>query len=133
MVTIMLGTGDSRLLKLVPRPILRTFIGLAIKAQAKEAKEGDVPLRDLIPTMRYEIRVIYDTAGPASRFSDIAADVLLFGGRRSAAYLRTALDALEAALPNARRVELPGVGHIAADNGGKPELVAAELRRFFEG
>ena len=30
-----------------------------------------------------------------------------------------------------RRVMLSGVGHTAADNSGKPEFVAAELRSFF--
>jgi hypothetical protein len=29
------------------------------------------------------------------------------------------------------RVTLPGTGHTAADNSGKPELVAAQLRAFF--
>jgi pimeloyl-ACP methyl ester carboxylesterase len=30
------------------------------------------------------------------------------------------------------RIELAGVGHVAADNDGKPQLVARELRRFLE-
>ena len=34
-------------------------------------------------------------------------------------------------LPRARRVTLPGAGHTAADNSGKPGLVAAQLRAFF--
>ena len=59
------------------------------------------------------------------------ADVLLLGGSKSAPYLRHALDALGGVLPNAQRIELPGVGHLAADNGGKPEIVATELRAFF--
>jgi len=38
---------------------------------------------------------------------------------------------LSAVLPRARRVTLRGVGHTAADNGGRPDLVARELRTFF--
>ena len=58
-------------------------------------------------------------------------EVLLLGGAMSARNLTAALDGLSAVLPRARRVTLPGTGHTAADNGGKPELVAAQLRAFF--
>jgi len=34
-------------------------------------------------------------------------------------------------LPNVERVELQGLSHGAALDGGKPERVAQELRRFF--
>lgn len=39
----------------------------------------------------------------------------------------------EKTLPHVRRVEFTGVGHLAADNSGKPELVAQALRQFFAG
>jgi hypothetical protein len=52
--------------------------------------------------------------------------------------LKHDLDALEKVLPRVTRIELPGLGHAAALNydkqrnrGGKPELVAQALRRFF--
>jgi hypothetical protein len=45
--------------------------------------------------------------------------------------LTATMDALSAVLPDARRVTLAGVGHTAADNGGRPGLVAAQLRAFF--
>jgi hypothetical protein len=60
--------------------------------------------------------------------------VLLLGGTRSPAYLRTALDALERVIPHAERHDFAGLDHSAsgnADRRGKPALVAAELRRFF--
>jgi hypothetical protein len=41
------------------------------------------------------------------------------------------LNGLEPVLPHVRRVTLPGVGHLAADNSGKPQLVAEQLRAFF--
>ncbi|WP_405137410.1 alpha/beta fold hydrolase [Nocardia sp. NBC_01388] len=49
----------------------------------------------------------------------------------SIGYLRDASDTLEKLLPDVRRVTLPGVGHMAALNDEKPELVAAALRNFF--
>lgn len=59
------------------------------------------------------------------------ADVLLLGSSKSPAFLRNTLDALEAVIPNVRRVELQGLGHAAALDGGKPERVAQELLTFF--
>ena len=59
--------------------------------------------------------------------------MLLLGGSKSPAYLRTALDALEKVLPHAERHEFAGLDHGAsgnADRRGKPALVAAELRAF---
>jgi hypothetical protein len=41
------------------------------------------------------------------------------------------LNGLEAVVPHVRRVTLPGAGHLAADNSGKPQLVADQLRAFF--
>jgi hypothetical protein len=61
----------------------------------------------------------------------VSAETLLLGGERSPAYLKAALNGLEPVLPHVRRVTLPGVGHLAADNSGKPQLVAEQLRAFF--
>ncbi len=61
-------------------------------------------------------------------------EVLLLGGSQSPKFLKTALDALEKALPRAKRVEFPGLGHAApwnTDKRGKPEPIAQELLRFF--
>jgi len=57
--------------------------------------------------------------------------VLLIGGARSARNLTATLDRLSAVLPGTRRVTLPRTGHTAADNSGKPGLVATQLRTFF--
>jgi len=59
--------------------------------------------------------------------------VLSLGGNQSAANFLSALDALEEVLPRVGHVQLSGVGHLAADDAGKPEHVAHELRRFFSG
>ena len=45
--------------------------------------------------------------------------------------LQIPLNGLEPVLPRVLRVTLSGVGHLAADNSGKHERVAAELRKFF--
>jgi pimeloyl-ACP methyl ester carboxylesterase len=134
LVTVMKGTADRTTLRLVPRFLLVAALGLAIGAtRGRPAPPGVVSPRDLIPTIHYDARTVREAAGPPDRFAGLDRDceVLLLGGARSARSLTAALDRLSAVLPGARRATLPGVGHTAADNGGRPELVAAELRAFF--
>jgi pimeloyl-ACP methyl ester carboxylesterase len=61
----------------------------------------------------------------------VRAEVLLLGGSESPSFLKRTLDALCRVLPNVERVELQGLSHGAALDGGKPERVAQELRSFF--
>ena len=99
--------------------------------ESRPVPAGVVSPRDLIPTMHYDAQTVLDAAGPLDRFAGLSCDVLLLGGARSARNLTAAMDGLSAVLPRARRVTLPGTGHTAADNSGKPELVAAQLQAFF--
>ncbi len=95
------------------------------------ASRDDVPLKALVHTMHYDAQLVIESEGSLQSFRDVPAEVLLLGGTRSPFYLKKSLRALERVLPHARRVEFAGLGHLAADNSGKPDLVAAELRRFF--
>ncbi|MEV0605556.1 alpha/beta hydrolase [Polymorphospora rubra] len=131
LVTVMKGTRDSRIVDVLPRAVLVPLLGLAMRAQARRATGADVPLRDLVPTMRHDARLVLDAVDLVEASAAVRSEVLLVGGGRSAAYLRDALDALEATVPGARRVELPGVGHLAPDDGGRPERVARVLVDFF--
>jgi pimeloyl-ACP methyl ester carboxylesterase len=117
--TVHNGTSGRK----VPRAVLVPLVQLGLRASA--------PLADLITTMRYDGRSVAQAAGPLSRYAGVSAETLLLGGERSPAYLKAALNGLEPVLPHVRRVTLPGVGHLAADNSGKPQLVAEQLRAFF--
>jgi pimeloyl-ACP methyl ester carboxylesterase len=117
--TVQNGTGSRQ----VPRAVLVPLVKLGLRANP--------PLADLIKTMRYDGRSVSQAAGPLSRYAGVAAETLLLGGERSSPYLKAALNGLEPVLPRVQRVTLPGVGHLAADNSGKPQLVAAQLRWFF--
>jgi hypothetical protein len=132
MVSVIKGTGDSSLLAALPRFLLVPLMTFAIRAEAKEAKNDDVPLQVLIPTMHSDSQLVKDMEGSLEHFQGLQAKVLLLGGSKSAAYLKDALASLSMVLPHAQRIELAGLGHSAADNGGKPELVAQVLRRFFD-
>jgi pimeloyl-ACP methyl ester carboxylesterase len=116
-VTVAKGTGNFRY---APRAVLTPLARLL---------PGSITT--LVPTMRQDATVVEQATGPLDRYAAITAETLLLGGDRSPAYLKRVLNGLEPVLPRVRRVTLTGVGHLAADNSGKPELVAAELRKFF--
>jgi pimeloyl-ACP methyl ester carboxylesterase len=132
LVTVAKGTNDdSRAIRMLPRAVLVPLMSLGMRAQARQQADGEVTLNDLIPTMHQEARLVLDATDLISQATAVRAEVLLLGGSRSAQPFKDALSALHAAIPHARRVELPHLGHLAADNGGKPDLVAQQLREFF--
>lgn len=133
LVTIIKGTGDSSVVRSLPRFLSVPLFHLAIAADAQDSKADHVPLKALIPTMRFDAQLVAEAEGALETFRALRADVLVLGGSKSAPYLRDSLDALMRRLPNAKRVELPGVGHLAAENGGRPDLVAEALRAFLAG
>jgi pimeloyl-ACP methyl ester carboxylesterase len=120
-------------IRALPRPLLRWMVGQGLAAQDRKGTGEYTPMRELATTLPHNFAVIAELAGPPDGYRAVEADVLLLGGSRSPAYLRAALDTLEATLPRVRRVEIPGVGHEAPlDAGlrGRPDLVAAQIRAF---
>jgi pimeloyl-ACP methyl ester carboxylesterase len=114
----------------LPRPLLERMT-----AAMMDRTDGGIPsFRELASTLPYDGRIVAERAGSADRYAAVTVPTLLLGGGRSPTYLKTALAALDRTLPDVRRVEIPGVGHGVTENAdrrGKPDLVAAELRRFF--
>jgi pimeloyl-ACP methyl ester carboxylesterase len=121
----------------IPRWLLELLTTMSMKQEERQAKAGDVTMRMLAPTLYYDFQLVDEMAETLESFKAIRAEVLLLGGSESPAWLKTALDALEKALPHANRIEFPGLNHGGASDtsstnrGGRPELVALELRRFF--
>jgi pimeloyl-ACP methyl ester carboxylesterase len=132
LITVLKGTGDSRLLRLVPHALLAPVMKLGVRFNAKQNKPGDVSIADLIPTMHYDAQIVTEASAALEELRAMHSDVLLIGGSKSAAFLRRGLEVLAKLLPRAARLELRGLGHTAADNEGKPERVAEALRSFFE-
>jgi len=81
--------------------------------------------------MHYDFILVNEMRGKIDRYKGLQADLLLMGGTRSRPFLKIALNYLSGILPHAQRVIFPGLGHTAADNDGKPEVIAEELKRFF--
>jgi len=118
----------------IPRWIIERMTSVMIRGEEKKADGDTVTWRALAPTLHYEGELVTEMAGALETFRAIHAEVLLLGGSKSPAFLKTALDWLEHALPQVERVEFPGLGHGGSgnhDRRGQPERVAHELRRFF--
>jgi pimeloyl-ACP methyl ester carboxylesterase len=137
MVTAMrgaqMGPGWFRAL---PKALTSRLVEAGMKREAK-APTGPYPtMRELAPTLHADFAIVTDSSGRLGDWRSITANVLLIGGSTSAPFLKRPLADLEGAIPGVERVELAGVGHEASwnqDRRGKPEVVAAELRRFFAG
>jgi pimeloyl-ACP methyl ester carboxylesterase len=123
------GTADKGVLARIPRFVLAPLMRLALRAAKR--RENAIALRELVPTVLYDTRLQRESARVIAALASIRAPLLLLGGDRSHPALRTSLDALAKRLPAAQRVMLHGVGHIAADNVGRPHEVAQHLRVFF--
>ncbi|MCW3466637.1 alpha/beta fold hydrolase [Chitinophaga nivalis] len=132
MFTAIKGTDDPSLFTALPAFLVAPLLNMGINADAKKQAGDDVPLKSLIPTVHYDLILVRESSGMIDRCKDIKAEILLMGGTRSQRYLKLALDALSATLPQAKRVVLQGLGHIAADNDGNPERIAKELKVFFQ-
>ena len=129
-VTAMKGTQSVP--RFVPRFALVPLMRLALsRADLSKVGTGDVHPLTLVTTLHYDAQLVREMESGLEEYRRVSLPVLLLGGSRSPAYLRRSLDALAGLLPRCTRVELRGVGHTAADNSGKPELVARELRAFF--
>jgi pimeloyl-ACP methyl ester carboxylesterase len=131
MVTVTKTDDQSSAIAKVPRFLLLILFTLILRIDAMIVKGDDVQLKDLIPTLDYDIELVNDTEGKLENFKDVSAEVLLLGGSKSQLFLKNSLDALSKVLPHVNRIELPGLDHKSAMNSGKPERIAQELRRFF--
>ena len=119
------------LVTVAPRFALVWLFKQILRRDAQNVKGVDVPLQELVPTFHFDCQLVVEMQGTLESFKAVPAEALLLGASKSPAFLKRTLDALERVLPNVRRVELQGLGHAAAVDGGKPERVAQELRRFF--
>jgi pimeloyl-ACP methyl ester carboxylesterase len=130
--TIKALDDPSSFFRILPRFLTIPLINFAIKAEGKKVKADDeVSLKELIPTFHYDAKLVIESEEIIDKCADIKSDILFLGGRKSQSFLKEILDTLSSILPQAKRTELTGLGHTAADNGGKPEVVAKELRTFF--
>jgi pimeloyl-ACP methyl ester carboxylesterase len=122
----------------VPRGLLTVATKAMMRSQDKKAGPGEPTMRALAPTLHYEGQLIAEMTGKAATFADATADVLLLTAGKGLSWLRPGFDALAAALPSVTRLEFAGLDHGGSGDrsktnpGGKPEVVADAVGRFFE-
>ena len=135
LVTSMQGSQmGPPIFNFMPRWLLAFLTKMMVTSEDKNAKSGDVTMRMLAPTLRYDLQLAIEIDGKQESFKNIQNKVLLLGASNSPAYMKVALDALEKILPQTERIEFIGLNHGASGNtnrGGQPKRVAQELRRFF--
>jgi pimeloyl-ACP methyl ester carboxylesterase len=135
MVTGMLGgqMGPPFMQKM-PRWFLKFVTNQAMKSEDKKVSPPVMPMRQLAPTLHYDLEIALSQADRQEHYRPITVETLLLGGDQSAFYLRNGLDVLEKVLPNAKHVVMTGAHHGATGNpnrGGLPKRIAEELHKFF--
>jgi pimeloyl-ACP methyl ester carboxylesterase len=126
-----LPASVQSVLVILPRFLLVRIFRWLFKNDAKNIKGADVPLQVLILTFHFDYQLVAEMKGTLENFKAVPAEVLLLGGSKSPSFLKQTTEALSRVLPNVQHIELQGLSHGAALDGGKPERVAQELRRFF--
>lgn len=124
----------SDFLSAMPRWLLEFMTNRMISFEEKQGSGKYASFRELAPTLHHDGQIIIEMSGQQESLKAIRAEVLLLGGSNSTAFLKAGMDSVAKVLPYARRVEFPGLNHSSTwntDRGGKPQLVAQELRRFF--
>jgi pimeloyl-ACP methyl ester carboxylesterase len=130
LVTAMKGMQTMRMFVKMPRFVLVPFLSLVMLAQG-EGKPDDVPIRALVPTLRYDVQIVKEMSDTLHEYADLSTRFLLLGGNKSPAFLRMALDHLERTIPHVERVTIPGLGHDGPEDDGRPDLVAQHLKQHF--
>ena len=137
MVTALLASGLApRLLTLIPRVVVEGILALVFRWDTRRKRFGSTSLRSLVPSLRYDFKVVSSMQDRFGDFRSVDSEVLLLICEGSRAYLREAAFHLEKVLPHARRLELFGLDHSSrwnAGQGGHPAIVAAVLKDFFQG
>jgi pimeloyl-ACP methyl ester carboxylesterase len=126
LVTVLTGLGVEPALDRLPRFVLAPLMAIGARLRG-----GDVPISALVPTMRFDIRMVEEMADTAKDYASLDARVLLLDGTKSPAYFGVALDELSAAIPHTQRITFSGLGHSGPDDDGDPPRVAEALRIFF--
>jgi pimeloyl-ACP methyl ester carboxylesterase len=101
----------------------RDVVGIpAMKARLVRAVIGRVPsYRRLVPRQLNDLEALDQLGVRLDVYRQIEVPTVLVGGERSPSHLGRRLDAIEAVMPNTRRVTLRGQGH-SADVDAPKEL-----------
>ena len=90
------------------------------------------PTKDLIPVLGPELHVVEKTEGTIDEYKGVSAKVLLLEGSKTQSLLKDSMNKLYNVLPCSDLVELKCLNHDSAQDYGKPEPIANEIKRFLK-
>jgi len=108
-------------------PIVQLFFWINIKT----VKGDDVSYQELIPPLDDELHLVEKTEGTLEDYKNVSAKVLLLEGSKTQSLLKDSVNVLNEVLPHSNLIEFKGLDHDSAQDYGKPEPIAQELKRFF--
>ena len=129
--TVDLTKDSVNFIKPIPDFILIPLVKLILWTNVKTVKGDDVSYHDLISTLRDELHLVEKTEGTLDDYKNVSAKVLLLEGSKTQSLLKDSVNALNTVLPHSNLIEIKGLNHDSAQDYGKPEPIAQELKRFF--
>ena len=85
-----------------------------------------------MPTLKFDVQLVNETEGKLDTFKEVTAEVLLLNGSKSPLFLKNSTEALNKVLPRVKHIELHGLDHDSAQDYGKPEIIAKEIKSFLQ-
>lgn len=132
MVTALITSGLAPpLVSYVPRLVLEPLLTLFLRWDIWRPTEA-YPLLELVPTMRYDFKVVSSMQDRFSTFGSVASDVLLLSCEKSPTYLHESSIHLAKIITKSQRIVFKELDHSSAWNSGDPQTVAATLRSFYK-
>jgi pimeloyl-ACP methyl ester carboxylesterase len=122
----------SSILYHLPSVIWKPIFRLILEVDERNVKGDDVTLKELMPTLKFDVQLVNETEGKLDNFKEVKAEVLLLNGGKSPIFLKNSTNTLNALLSHVKHVELEGLDHDSAQNYGKPEIIAQEIKNFLQ-
>ena len=131
--TVEITKDSAAPVKAIPDLVLIPIVKLILWINQRNVKGDDVPYNDLIAVLGPELHVVEKTEGTIDEYKAVSAKVLLLEGSKTQSLLKDSMTELYKVLPHSHLVELRGLNHDSAQDYGKPEPIANEIKRFLKG
>jgi pimeloyl-ACP methyl ester carboxylesterase len=119
-------------IKAIPDFVMIPLVKLIFWINTQKIKGDDVPYQDIIPTLGPELHIVEKTEGTINNYKSVSAKVLLLEGSKTESMLKDSVTSLNNVLPHSNLIELKGLNHDSAQDYGKPEPIANEIKRFLK-
>lgn len=131
--TVEITKDSAAPIRAIPDLVLVPLVKLIFRINQRNVNGDDVPYQDLIPVLGPELHVVEKTEGTIDEYQAVSAKVLLLEGSKTQSLLKDSMTELYNILPCSDLVELKGLNHDSAQDYGKPEPIANEIKRFLKG